>query len=286
MGLKSRLLGFLKKDTENNARQTLEEIIEETTKEEESSLENDERVLLGNVLNLRDLTADEIMIPRTEIIAAPHTISFSDLVKKFIKTGVARLPIYQGTLDNVIGFISAKAVLKNVDIKKNTSIKSLINDILFVSPAMRTLDLLLQMRESGTKMAIVVDEYGGADGLITLSDLMEEIIGDIQDAHEDEPVSFIKEVGKDMFEVDARTELRELERKLECPFPRDDDEDMNSIGGFVTSVLGRVPVRGEFVKHESGLECEILEADPRRIKKIKILSLPKLHEPVSEEKAS
>eukprot|EP01037_Dinobryon_pediforme_P016770 gene16770-16950_t len=185
--------------------------------------------LLGNVLNLRDLTAYDVMIPRADIISAPITITATELVAQFVKTGVTRLPIYRENLDHVVGM----------------------------------------MRETGSKMAIVVDEYGGVDGLVTFASLIEEIIGDIQDAHDQAPTSHVVVRADGAVVADARTTLEELEEALskKLPLNEHDEEDIDTLGGLVAFLAGRVPIRGELVTHPSGIEFEVLDADPRRVKR-------------------
>jgi len=273
--LKSLWRKHLKSDADNNLRETLEELIEESS-EEEPSIESDERQLIGNVLNLRDLTAYDVMIPRADVIAAPITISPTELVSLLIKTGVTRLPIYRDNLDHVVGIVNIKDVLGWLQSKKNLKINSLLREVLFISPSMRTLDLLLEMRETGSKVAIVVDEYGGVDGMVTFSKLIEEIIGDIQDAHDQTPSSQIVVREDDSVVADARTTLEELEEALskKLPLKEHDEEDIDTLGGLVAFLAGRVPIRGELIIHPSGIEFEVLDADSRRVKRLCLRNLP------------
>ena len=264
-----------KSDSDNNLREALEVLIEEST-EEESSIASDERQLLGNVLNLRDLTAYDVMIPRADIISVPITITATELVAQFVKTGVTRLPIYRENLDHVVGMVHIKDVLGWLQSKKALKINTLIREVLFISPSMRTLDLLLQMRETGSKMAIVVDEYGGVDGLVTFASLIEEIIGDIQDAHDQAPTSHVVVRADGAVVADARTTLEELEEALSkrLPLNEHDEEDIDTLGGLVTFLAGRVPIRGELITHPSGIEFEVLDADGRRVKRLCLRKLP------------
>lgn len=266
---------FRRNDNDNNLREALEELIEEST-EEESSIASDERQLLGNVLNLRDLTAYDVMIPRADIIAAPITVNASELVAQFVKTGVTRLPIYRENLDHVVGMVHIKDVLGWLQSKKALKINTLIREVLFISPSMRTLDLLLEMRETGSKMAIVVDEYGGVDGLVTFASLIEEIIGDIQDAHDQAPTGHVVVRADGAVIADARTTLEELEEALDKKLPLNEhaEEDIDTLGGLVAFLAGRVPIRGELVTHPSGIEFEVLDADARRVKRLCLRKLP------------
>ena len=266
---------FRRNDSDNNLREALEELIEEST-EKESSIASDERQLLGNVLSLRDLTAYDVMIPRADIIASPITIGATELVAQFVKTGVTRLPIYRENLDHVVGMVHIKDVLGWLQSKKALKINTLMREVLFISPSMRTLDLLLEMRETRSKMAIVVDEYGGVDGLVTFASLIEEIIGDIQDAHDQTPASHIVVRADGAVIADARTTLEELEEALskKLPLNEHDEKDIDTLGGLVAFLAGRVPIRGELVTHPSGIQFEVLDADPRRVKRLCLRKLP------------
>ncbi len=261
-------------DNDGTLRETIEELIEES-EEEEPSIDSDERQLLGNVLSLRDLTAYDVMTPRADILAVPITIDEQELVAQFVKTRVTRMPIYRENLDNVVGMIHIKDVLSWLQSKKPLKVNSLLREVLFISPAMRTLDLLPQMRETGSKMAIVVDEYGGVDGLVTFASLIEEIIGDIQDAHDLVPSTQIQIRADGTIVTDGRTTFEELEEKLDRKLPLNGhDEDIDTIGGLVTFLAGRVPIRGELITHPSGVEFEVLDADPRRVKRLCLRNLP------------
>lgn len=257
-----------KNDNDSSLRETIEELIEEVH-EIEPSIESNERELLGNVLNLRDLTAYDVMLPRADIIAAPVSISAQDIIQQFVKFGVLQILIYKDNLDNVIGMLHVKDILAWKSSKKPWVIKTLLRDVLYISPTMRTLDLLLKMRETGSKVAVVVDEYGGVDGLVTFSNLIEEIIGDIQDAREQSPSVQIEIRPDGTIVADARTTLEELNDATGSKFPlNDDDEDIDTLGGLVVLLAGRVPIRGELIRHPSGIEFEVLEADPRKIRRL------------------
>jgi CBS domain containing-hemolysin-like protein len=256
-------------DTENTLRETLEELIEEGV-DESSSIASDERELLGNVLNLRDLTAEDVMVPRIDIIAIPQDATEEELLGTLIRSRLKRLPVYKNTLDEVIGMIQIKDVLAWKASGKPLNIKSIIRDVLFISPTARTLDILFQMRESGTKMALVVDEYGGIDGLVSFSDLIEEIIGDIQDAQDRGSQQQLIKRSDGSILADGRIALEEIEENFGLRLVDDDlADEVDTIGGLVTTLAGRVPNRGELIKHPHyPVEFEVLDADPRRIKRI------------------
>jgi CBS domain containing-hemolysin-like protein len=266
----------LLRQEDTSLRETLEELIEDA-QETESSIESGERTLLGNVLNLRDLTAADVMIPRADITAVSHKISAQELLATMTRTGLSRIPVYKDDLDNVIGMISMKDMLAWAQTKGDFTIRQVLREVLFISPSMRTLDLLLQMRQNGSKMALVVDEYGGIDGLVSFSDLIEEIIGDIQTAHDQTPPMHIQKLPDGNVIVDARYELEELEKLLNIKLATDDmDDDIETIGGLVVTLAGHVPVPGELVAYSPiGFEFEVLDADPRRVKRILLRPIPK-----------
>lgn len=269
--LKRIIKKFTRSEGDASLRETLEELIEESG-EEESSIASDERQLLGNVLDLRDLTAHDVMTPRADIVAIPTNISQEDLMDLFIKTGVSRLPVYQDVLDQVIGTIDIKDLLGALARQQSSfQINSIRRDVLFISPTMRTLDLLLQMRETGRKMAIVVDEFGGVDGIVTFASLIEEIIGDIQDAHSKTPKSQITVRPDGLITADGRTTFEELDDVVGSEMNlKLANEDVETLGGLVVAIAGRLPVRGELIKHPRGPEFEVLDADTRRIKRLAV----------------
>lgn len=256
---------------DSSLRETLEELIEEVD-EVEPSIESDERLLLGNVLNLRDLTAQDVMVPRADIVAVSQNITAQELIATMTRTGLSRIPVYKDNLDEIMGMMSMKDMLAWSQNKSGEfKIRQMLREVLFISPSMRTLDLLLQMRQSGTKMALVVDEYGGVDGLVTFSNLIEEIIGDIQSAHDQAPPMHMQRLQDGNILVDARYNLEELEEHLNIPLLLADiTDDVDTIGGLVIVLAGHVPVPGELVKHPRGFEFEVMDADPRRIKTLLI----------------
>lgn len=256
---------FRRNDHDVNLRETLEELIEE----EAPSIASDERALIGNVLDLRDLTAQDVMIPRADIVAVSNTTSGTDLVDIFVKTRVARVAVFSETLDHVLGVVDVKDSVQWMGNLEEFQIQQWIREVLFISPAMRTLDLLLLMRETGRKVAIVVDEYGGVDGMVTFAQLIEEIIGDIQEAHSNVAPTQILLRPDGSIMVDARSTLEELDEAVGANFQESIGEnDIDTVGGWATFIAGRVPVRGELIRHPSGMEMEVLDADPRRIKRL------------------
>jgi CBS domain containing-hemolysin-like protein len=193
-----------------------------------------------------------------------------------------RLPVYRDNLDDVIGMVHIKDLLPYWGDGAEFKLEPLIREVLFVPPSMRILDLLLQMRDTGVHMAIVVDEYGGTDGLATIEDLVEEIVGEIQDEHDKILPPQIVELPNGALEADARVEVEELERRLGIELlDAERREDVDTLGGLLFTLLDRVPARGEIVRHPAGVEFAVLEADPRRIKRLRII--PQARTPASEQ---
>jgi CBS domain containing-hemolysin-like protein len=282
---KQKWRSIYRSDTDNNLRETIEELIEDINDEDNPSIESDERKLLGNVLNLRELTAEDAMVPRVDIVAVPLTITGSELMTILTRSRHSRIPVYRNNLDDVIGMIEVKDVLAWAATKKPLNVKSLIRNVLFVSPTMRTLDLLFQMRETGTKMAMVVDEFGGVDGLVTFSNLIEEIIGDIQNAQDRSPGYQLIERADGSILADARVTLEEIAENYDVNLVVEGLEDeIDTLGGLVVALAGRVPTRGELITHPTGLEIEVIDADPRRVKRLYLRGIQKLV-PVEKESA-
>ena len=262
---------FKKKEGESSLRETLEELIEEE-EIEDSSLAPDEREMLTNILNLRDLSAKDVRIARADIIAVPYDSSLESIKHAFKKNTVMRLPVYRQTLDDILGYIHLRDLL-DIDPKK-FKLQDFLRKVDFISPSMRVLDLLLKMRSSGEKIAIVVDEYGGVDGLVTMGDLVEEIVGDIQDvAQITAPPQFFQRADGVII-VDGRMDIEELEENIgPIRTLKEMEEEIDTIGGLVLHLTDRIPQRGELIAHSTGLEFEIIEADSRRIKRVGIHGL-------------
>ena len=265
-------------------RESLEEVIEESDRES-PALSAQERVMLGNLLRFGELKVHDVMVPRAEIIAVDETIGLADLLMLFREAQHSRLPMFRETLDDPTGLIHVKDVLGLLEaeaggaycLSPNARITELRRPILFAPPSMRALDLLLKMQASHTHLALVIDEYGGTDGLVSIEDIIEEIVGDIADEH-DEIAGGVKPAG-DGYIADARLDLDDFKAETGHDFLVEDGEDeverdIDSLGGLVVSLLGRVPLRGEIVNHPDGSEFQVLEADPRRVRKLRV-TLPK-----------
>lgn len=262
---------------DESLRETLEELIEERG-EDETPIDAHERRLLANILRLRDVVAHDIMVPRADIVAIDVKITLEQLVKTINTEGHSRYPVFRGTLDDAVGLIHIKDVLMQLGSGRPFSLPRIVRRILYVAPSIRVLDLLLEMRLKRTHMALVVDEYGGIDGLVTIEDLVEQITGDIEDEHDTDAEPDFTERPDGIIEADARVPLADFEARVGPLLEEEDREDIDTLGGLVSFLAGRVPARGELVKHPQGLEFEVVDADPRRIKRLRIRNLPKMAE--------
>ena len=271
----SGLLGWIRgvggaQNGEDSVRNALEELIEER-EEAEVPIDEDERILLANILELRGRTIHDVMVPRANIASVSRDSSLSELIDLLTKESHSRLPVYGETLDDVAGMVHIKDVLAWRGRDGDFSLSKIQRKILFVSPSMQVLELLLEMRAERSHMALVVDEFGGVDGLVTIEDLVEEIVGEIGDEHDldDNPKMISHPDGS--FTADARVTIGTLEEMTGTEVTGGDTEDIDTLGGLVFSIAGRVPVRGELLHHSSGVEFEVLDADHRRIKFLRVL---------------
>jgi len=276
----ARLRNFLRsirrpRDSES-LRETIDEMIEKPSPEGSDPLSAHERVLIGNILKVHNRTAADVMVPRIDIVALDVETPFSEVVKCMVDQGHSRVPVYHGTLDDVIGFIHVKDVLGPVAERQHTKLAPMLRKVLFVAPSLPTLDLLVQMRQARTHIAMVVDEFGGIDGLVTIEDLIEEIVGEIEDEHDVADGPRLTERGDGTLIVDARTPIEVLEERQGTRLrPPTEPEEVDTLGGLVSSLAGRVPKRGEVIGHPSGMEFEVLDADPRRIKRLRVRGAPR-----------
>ncbi len=259
---------------DNSIRETLEELIEDR-EEAEAPINADQRVLLENILSLEKVTVKDVMVASAEIIAVDASTPFTELIELMSRATHSRLPVYRETLDDIVGMVHIKDVLACLSRSDQVSLTSIARKILFVSPSMHVLDLLLQMRMTHIHMALVVDEYGGIDGLVTIEDLVEEIVGEIQDEHDVDIPTMIERPDGSVV-ASARTKIEEFEDRFGAVLTQEErDDDIDTLGGLVFSLMGRVPSRGEVICHASGLEFEVTDADPRRIKRLRLSNLPK-----------
>ena len=267
---------------EPSLRDQIEEVIEEHDSEgdEGDDLSSAEREMLRNILHFGERNVGDIGVPRGDIIAVPETIRFEELIARFAEAEHSRLPVFGEDLDHVIGMVHVKDVFRIIatGAPHPQTIAGLIRQPRYVPSSMRIIDLLAEMRETRTHLAIVLNEYSGTDGLVTIEDLVEEIVGDIEDEHDEEEEELLIPLGDSMWSADARAELEDVARLID-PRLADIDDDVETLGGLASSLAGQVPQIGQIVLHPSGWRLEIADADERRVKKLL------LHPPIVEEAA-
>ena len=288
------------------AQQTLRETLEEAVRSEtagDTTFSATERDMLLRLLRFGGLTVEDVMVPRADITSIDQDAAVSELVRLFEDAGVSRIPVYHETLDDPRGMVHVKDLLRylgasgaNFDepggrrdgaeagpstershggLSKPIKTAGLLRPVLTVPPSMPAINLLIRMQTTRNHIALVVDEYGGTDGLVTIEDLVEQVVGDIEDEYDVEEASPISEDARHGLVAQARTPIADLEQHLGLKLLRPGEEDeVDTVGGLVVSRLGRVPVKGELVAHESGIELEVLDADPRRIKRLRVHRRP------------
>ncbi len=254
-------------------RDSIAELIEEH-EESGATIDPDERALFRRILNLHELTVDDVMVPRVDIVAVEERAPLDDLVRLMGKEAHSRLPVYRRTLDEVIGMVHIKDVLAFGGGKRAFRLAKVRREVLFAAPSMKVLELLAQMRETRIHMALVIDEFGGIDGLVTIEDLVEEIVGDIEDEHDEDEAPSMKAGRKGVLLADARVTIEDFEERTGVAISEEERDDIDTIGGLVVALAGRVPGRGELIGHSSGIEFEIVEADRRRVRRLRIRNLP------------
>ena len=212
-------------------------------------------------------------VPKVDIVAVPLDIGKDDLVAVFREHGFSRVPVYKGTLDHPQGLVLLKdlALTHGFGATGRFSLKRLLRPVLYAPPSMPVGVLLQKMQRQRVHMALVIDEYGGVDGLVTIEDLIETVIGEIEDEHDEAEGPLWQEEKPGVFLAQANASLEEVERAIGIRLRTDeDDEEIDTLGGIVFLRTGRVPARGEIVPHESGVEFEVVDADPRRIKRLRL----------------
>ncbi len=264
-----RSLGLLR-DGDTPARDALDTLMVGRD-EGDVPLDADERTLVANILSLRDRSAEDVMVPRADIVAIDCEASLAEVIDLMISSGHSRLPVYRETLDDAIGMVHIKDVLAWRGGGEAFQLAKIVRSVLFVAPSMEVLQLLLEMRAKRSHMALVVDEFGGVDGLLTIEDVVEEIVGEIADEHDREVVPRVLRRADGSIDADARAPLEILEEHFGPTLSEDEREDIDTLGGLVVSLAGRVPNRSETVEHPTGLAFEILDADPRRIKRVRVI---------------
>jgi CBS domain containing-hemolysin-like protein len=268
-GMRTLLFGD---DSEPTLRDEIEEAIDEAevSRPVAGDLSPAERQMLRNLLHFGERTAGDICVTRGDIIAVPDTIGFDDLVRAFTDAEHSRLPVYAESLDQVIGMVHVKDVFAaNIDPSRDRSLTALMRSPLFVPESMGAIDLLARMRADRVHLAIVVDEFGGTEGLVTIEDVVEEIVGEIEDEHDIEEVKLLSLLDDGVWEADARLELEELQKAVDNRLTAEDDE-VDTVGGLTFLLAGRILLPGESVCHPSGWRLESVDADTKRIKRVRL----------------
>ncbi|HEU5047603.1 MAG TPA: hemolysin family protein [Rickettsiales bacterium] len=266
------------RNADASLKEAIEEVLEEHEEEGVEELRDEEQKMLKKVLNFGVLEVSDIMTPRSDIKAVECNISLADLKEHLVQNFHTRVPVYNDTLDNIKGFIHVKDLIPLFAGDGVFNMAFVLRDVLFVPPSMKLTDLLLKMRAESVHIAIVVDEYGGTDGLVTLEDIFEEIVGDIQDEHdEDDVLAQLTWNAEGFCDVDARARIEALEQALGLSLHEEDENaDYDTLGGLIFYKLAHVPIDGEVIEYRDGVRFEILSADPRMIKMVRIFKKPEI----------
>ena len=286
-------------------RDDLEVALEAEAAGETADFSESERTILQNVLSLGEKRVEDVMVPRADIEAIDIDCTLGDMIARFRKAGHSRIPVYADNIDNITGFIHVKDALRRITAEVNdpekdipvrlisTSLKQklgkldIVRTVLFVPPLMPVGDLLQQMQLKRVHMAIVIDEYGGTDGVVTIEDLLEAVVGEIEDEHDEEDGPLIRKINSNIFIASARAELSEVESVIGPDFdPGEHGAEVDTIGGLVFALAGRVPEKGETIGGIKHFEFEVLQADSRQLRRIKIKRLKqrKVPAPKPDEK--
>lgn len=296
--LLANIFPFMRSRHSSSLREDLADALSSTESEQDSAFSPEEKAMLNNILRLREIRVEDVMIPRADVVAIEISTPLWQALELFETSGHSRMPVYAETLDDPRGMIHIRDVLNyitrqarqntqsdageagpakfdigRIDLSKTIGELDLMRKVLFVPPSMMASGLMARMQAAHIQMALVIDEYGGTDGLASLEDIVEMVVGDIEDEHDDEEI-MIAEEADGVFVVDARADLDELTQKIGPSFEAGEHgEDVDTVGGLIFSVLGRIPLRGEVVQAIPGYEFHVLEVDPRRVKRVRIVPL-------------
>jgi magnesium and cobalt transporter len=263
-----------KRASEHGVRESIAELVAADATEkpgETPDLDRQERALIANVLRLRGTTADDVMIPRADIVAMPIDLTLDQALELIRREGHSRMPVYREQLDDVAGMVHIKDVVAYIGRAEQFRLEAILRAPLMVAPQIPVLDLLLQMRMNRMHLALVVDEYGGIDGLLTIEDLVETITGDIADEHDEPDLPMVTARPDGTLDVDARMPIEDFGARVGVALTEEEQEaDIDTVGGLVFTLAGRVPARGEVIGHSSGLEFRVLDADARRIRRLRV----------------
>lgn len=261
---------------EHSVRDSIAELVEEAAEApavpgEAEALDRQERALIENVLRLRGKTAYDVMIPRADIVAMRLDTTLAGAIAQIRAEGHSRLPVYREELDDIAGMIHIKDIFGYRGAAEDFKLETLLRRPLLVGPQIPVLDLLAQMRQARMHLALVIDEYGGVDGLVTIEDLVETITGDIADEHDEVPGPMVVERGEGVLDLDARLPIAAFEERLGPVLSAEERAaDIDTVGGLVVTLAGHVPARGEVVAHPAGLAFRVLEADGRRVRRVRV----------------
>lgn len=255
--------------TPESLKEVVEEALEEH-KEQVSDLDPEEKRLLTNVLDFGDLEVSDVMVQRNDVVAVPYNVTLQALKEVIMDREHSRLPIYKKSLDDITGFIHIKDLMNYLGEEKAFNAKDIIRPLMAVPPTMKVTELLADMRSQRSHMALVVDEYGGTDGIVTLEDIFEELVGDIRDEHdENEMTEEFTVLSGGAVVADARIEIERIEDHYDLSLYNEDEDDFHTLGGLIFNILGHVPEKGEQIEYR-GLIFKIVEADRRRIKRVRV----------------
>lgn len=276
----SRILSILgRRGSEQTLRQSIADLVEEAGStgahaagEELPELDRQERALISNILQLRGTIANDVMVPRTDIVALRVDLTLDETLQRLREEQHSRLPIYRQELDDIIGMVHIKDVFAYIGRPEEFSLEKLLRRPLMVAPQAPVLDLLVQMRQARVHMALVIDEYGGVDGLITIEDLVETIVGDIDDEHDDIEAPLLTERPDGTLDIAARLPIEDFEERVGPVLTAEERaSSIDTVGGLIFTLAGRVPALNEIILHpQSGAEFQVLDADPRHIHKVRV----------------
>ncbi len=250
------------------ARDSDDDDLPQTQKEQD--IDQAHKTLIDNVRDVRGLTAEDIMVPRVDIVALPITTTQDELMALYRERPHTRLPIYQDSLDDIVGFVHIKDVLTVMASSKEIVVRDMIRDVMIVSPSVPVLDLLVDMQQNKRQLAVVVDEYGGIDGLVAINDIIEAIVGEIRDEHINTKAPRLLERADGTILADARVYADDFEARFGAFLTEEEREEIDTLGGVVMALAGHLPTRGEMLTHPSGWQFEITDADPRRVKRLRL----------------
>ena len=256
-------------DSNQNVRESIKDVIDDRSNAKNGfDLSSKEKSILTNILSINQLKVSDVMIPRASIISVSHQSNYDELIKIIENESHSRMPVFRKDLDDVLGMVHIKDIIKYAGEKKTKfNIVDVVKEVLFVPPTMPVLNLLLKMQATKLHMALVIDEHGGTDGLITIEDVVEEIVGEIEDEHDKDDNFSFKSIGSNIFEAKADMTLEDFNKQSNLNLHK---EDVDTLGGYVFSIINRVPNKGEIIKSDELFIFEVLDADPRKIKKLKI----------------